>query len=137
MKINLSYGSLHLVSQKVGEILLAGGKKTASSRESGAKYPNQFSSVNTQGSLFHKASDGSQKPRLSVKVLEQFVDQVSPKNISYHGFISSHLQHTTKDTRSEKEIKQALAIQRLLVLVNSTIEDMKKIELNHISKNKA
>lgn len=73
---------------------------------------------------------------VDLKLLMGVYDSSFTENLSYHGFISSHLQHGPIDDQSNRAIKRSIAIKRMLALVTTTIEDMRKIELNHISQSK-
>ena len=72
---------------------------------------------------------------VNVEVLEKFVRATAP-HISYQGFIASHLQNDHFDAESTRDTKKSLAIERMVALVEATIADIKKIEINQISYNK-
>jgi hypothetical protein len=73
--------------------------------------------------------------QIDVSVLEKFIREVPQGEITYRGFISSHLQQNL-DGRSAEKVKKLLAIKKMISLVNSTVSDIKMIELNQICHNK-
>jgi hypothetical protein len=64
--------------------------------------------------------------KVSHQALEQFIHQFAHEKISYQGFLSSELD----------QIKKAMAVQKMMALINDTVAEMKMIELNHIAHSK-
>lgn len=137
MKVNHSFDSLQTITKRMGDILGMGAvKKPPQRRERVATYPNQFSSFAVDAKRVRNGQILESTPP-SLNMLKRFVEAASRKCISYRGLISSHLQSDEIDLCSDQELKAALAIQRMLSLVNATITEIKAIELNQISHNKA
>ena len=73
------------------------------------------------------------KVHVDSQLLKEFVEQWENKTTYDDKFISSYLQHARADENSLDDFKRNLAIKRMFQLIGSTIDEIKKIELNHIA----
>lgn len=73
---------------------------------------------------------------LDVDLLRELAESFDGKRFSYQGFISSQLQHGPVDDQTKLALTRAMAVKRMLTLVNATVEEMKTIELRRISYSK-
>lgn len=73
------------------------------------------------------------KVHVDSQLLKEFVEQWENKTTYDGHFISSYLQHARTDENSLEGFKKDLAIKRMFQLIGSTIDEIKKIELNHIA----
>lgn len=69
---------------------------------------------------------------IDLQLLSKFCEQALAKDLSYEGFISSHLQHGPLNDPSQA-LKMALAIKKMKQLVDTTAREMKRIEMQHIA----
>jgi hypothetical protein len=129
MKISDKHRSWQLFSNKLTK-LWSQSDVVRANRESTHVDSNQFKARPTSPLI-----PGPINVTVNIQVLEKFVKATAP-HISYEGFIASHLQHDVIDGKKSKSTKKSLAIERMVALVEATIADIKKIELNQISYKK-
>jgi len=79
---------------------------------------------------------GLKTHNVDVELLEQFLKEILPREISYNDLISCQLQLGTKGS-SIANLSKMMDIKNLGDLVNASVKEMKMIGINHIISNRA
>jgi hypothetical protein len=112
---------------------------------SGAKTISLEKSAFTMKMSFHAFNKSMAKEDLLLEkslkdidlvVLREVARSITGDCISYQGFISSQLQNGPIDSKAKVDFKRVVAINRMLALINATVDDMKAIECRRIAHSK-
>lgn len=73
---------------------------------------------------------------IDMALLQDLTRTITGESQSFRGFISSQLQHGPVDSTTKSALKRAVAVKKMLTLINTTVDDMHAIELKRISFSK-
>lgn len=111
-------------------------KNNASVLKPAQKNYEKYSAWPQLNSDMSKVRTHRQVSEVNIRILEEFMKQVLLEDLTYKKFMSTHLSFANIDWQSPNDIQRMMAIKNLANLIQSTIQEMKSIEINHIAKSR-